>query len=102
MISCHHSVGHSKQTAVDNTEEGGDDVKSSCPLWPGLHTCYNGLNRGQRNREAERIPQNRSQFGLQAETRLHEDGVASNRGSECRGECVPGSCTHRPSHHESR
>ncbi len=21
---------------------------------------------------------------------------------QCRGECVPGSCTHRPSHHESR
>ena len=23
---------HSKETAVDKTEEGGDDVKSSCPL----------------------------------------------------------------------
>ena len=23
---------HSDQTAVDKTEEGGDDVKSSCPL----------------------------------------------------------------------
>ena len=45
--------------------------------------------------------QNRSQFGLQAETRLHEAGVASNRESECRGEYVPGPCTHRPSHHES-
>ena len=21
---------------------------------------------------------------------------------QCRGECVPGACTHRPSHHESR
>ena len=31
---------------------------------------------------------NRSQFGLQAATRLHEVGVASNRGSECHGECV--------------
>ena len=30
------------RTAVDKTEEGGDDVKSSCPLWPGLHTYYNG------------------------------------------------------------
>ena len=43
----------------------------------------------------------RSQFGLQAATRLHEVGVASNRRSECCGECVPGSCTHRPSHHGS-
>ncbi len=45
--------------------------------------------------------QSRSQFGLQAATRLHEVGIASNRGSACRGEYVPGSCTHRPSHHES-
>ena len=37
-----------------------------------------------------------SQFGLQSATRLHEAGIASNRGSECRGEYVPGSCTHRP------
>ena len=32
----------------------------------------------------------------------HEVGIASNRGSACRGEYVPGPCTHRPSHHESR
>ena len=32
--------------------------------------------------------------------RLHEAGIASNRGSACRGEYVPGPCTHRPSHHE--
>ena len=31
-----------------------------------------------------------SQFGLQAATRLHEVGIASNRGSACRGEYVPG------------
>ncbi len=36
---------------------------------------------------------------IAAATRLHEAGIASNRGSECRGEYVPGSCTHRPSHH---
>jgi len=33
---------HSSETAVDKTEEGGDDVKSSCPLCPGPHTYYNG------------------------------------------------------------
>ena len=38
---------------MDNTEEGGDDVKSSCPLCPGLHTCYNGRNREKRDREVE-------------------------------------------------
>ena len=42
-----------------------------------------------------------SQFGSQAATRLREGGIASNRGSACRGEYVPGPCTHRPSHHES-
>ena len=31
----------------------------------------------------------------------HEAGIASNRRSACYGEYVPGSCTHRPSHHES-
>ena len=35
-------------------------------------------------------PKSRSQFGLQAATRLHEVGIASNRGSACRGEYVPG------------
>ena len=27
-------------------EEGGDDVKSSWPLQVGLHTCYNGGDKG--------------------------------------------------------
>ncbi len=40
-------------------------------------------------------------FGLESATRLHEAGIASNRGSACHGEYVPGPCTHRPSHHES-
>ena len=93
--------GNSKETAADNAEEGGDDVKSSCPLRLGLHTYYNGMNRGKRNREVERIPKSISQFGLQAETRLHEVGIASNRRSAYCGEYVPGPCTHRPSHHES-
>ena len=35
-------AGHSRETAAVNAEEGGDDVKSSCPLRPGRHTCYNG------------------------------------------------------------
>ena len=48
--------GNSKETAADNAEEGGDDVKSSCPLCAGPHTCYNGRYRGLRPREGERIP----------------------------------------------
>jgi hypothetical protein len=62
-------------------EGSGDDVKSACPLCLGLQTCYNGRYKGLRDREVERIPKSRSQFGLEAETRLHEVGVASNRGS---------------------
>src|SRR5436853_2663620 len=95
------NVGDSWETAGDKSEEGGDDVKSSCPLCPGLHTCYIGRYKGLQTREGERIPKSRSRFGLEAETRLHEGGVASNRGSACRGEYVPGPCTHRPSHHDS-
>ena len=49
----------------------------------------------------EQTSKSKSQFGLQAATRLHEAGIASNRESECRGEYVPGPCTHRPSHHGS-
>ena len=40
-------------TAGDKPEEGGDDVKSSWPLCPGLHTCYNGRYRARRDREVE-------------------------------------------------
>ena len=65
-------AGHSCETAGDKPEEGGDDVKSSCPLCPGRHTCYNGRdahffvhtassacakkwvsNKANRNREVE-------------------------------------------------
>src|ERR1700747_3047894 len=46
-------------------------------------------------------PKKSSQFGLHSATRVHEVGIASNRGSACRGEYVPGPCTHRPSRHGS-
>src|SRR5579862_9646430 len=74
-------AGDSWETAGVKSEEGGDDVKSSCPLCPGLHTCYIGRYKGLQTREGERIPKSRSRFGLEAETRLHEGGVASNRES---------------------
>ena len=45
--------------------------------------------------------QSRPQFRLQAATRLHEVGAASNRLSAWGGEYVPGPCTHRPSRHGS-
>src|SRR3982751_2238204 len=73
--------GDSWETAGVNSEEGGDDVKSSCPLCLGLQTCYNGRYKGLRYHEVERIPKSRSQFGLGSATRPHEVGVASNRRS---------------------
>ena len=52
MISCCEKQ-NSNQTAVVNTEEGEDDVKSSCPLCLGLHTYYNDYYREKQDREVE-------------------------------------------------
>ena len=72
-------AGNSDETAVVRREEGGDDVKSSWPLCPGLHTCYNGKDKGQQHGDVKLIPKTFSQFRLQSATRLHEAGIASNR-----------------------
>src|ERR1019366_3888787 len=71
----------SRETAGEKPEEGGDDVKSAWPLRPGLHTCYNGRYRASPTRESALIAKSRSKFGLESATRLHEAGIASNRGS---------------------
>ena len=71
----------SSDTAGDKPEEGGDDVKSSCPLCSGLHTCYNGRYNEPPTCESEQISKNRSQFGLHSATRVHEVGIASKRRS---------------------
>ncbi len=87
------------RTANDKLEEGEDHNKSSWPLWAGPHTCYNGNYKESQYREVELISKKLSKFGLYSATRVHEAGIASNRGSACHGEYVLGSCTHRPSHH---
>lgn len=46
---------HSRGTASEILEEGGDDVKSAWPLWAGPHTCYNGNYNGKQGCKAERI-----------------------------------------------
>ena len=51
-------AGHSGETAGDKPEEGGDDVKSSWLLRAGLHTCYNGSDRGLQTRKGELISKN--------------------------------------------
>src|SRR3974377_694269 len=81
--------GHSAETAGDKPEEGGDDVKSAWPLCLGLHTCYNGRYKPSRYRKVELIGESRSQLGFEAATRLHEVGIASNRGSARHGEKDP-------------
>ena len=90
------NAGNSDDTAGDKPEEGGDDVKSSWPLRPGLHTYYNGGDNEQLGSDTVQISKSHlsSDCSLQLE---HEVGIASNRGSACHGEYVPGSCTHRPS-----
>ncbi len=67
LLSFIYMKEHSKETATDNVEEGGDDVKSSWPLCPGLHTYYNGRNRGKQGGNVEQIPKSgpSSDCGLQ-------------------------------------
>ena len=57
-------------------------------------------HKEKRSGDVEQTSKSRSQFRLKSATRLHEGGIASNRGSADRGEYVPGFCTHRPSNHE--
>jgi hypothetical protein len=94
-------AGHSKETAGDEPEEGGDDVKSSCPLCPGLHTCYNGRDSRLPLREEALIPKP----GLSSDRRLQLACVKPESlvtvGQPHDGEYVPGPCTHRPSRHGS-
>jgi len=82
-------------------EEGGDDVKSSCPLCLGLHTCYNGWYNEKRTCEGKRI----SKANLSSDRSLQLDCVKVESlviaDQHCCGEYVPGSCTHRLSYSES-
>ena len=89
-------------TAAARREEGGDDVKSSRPLRPGLHTCYNGGYREQLGSDAWQIYKAplSSDRSLQPDSVKLESLVIAHQLR--RGEYVPGPCTHRPSSHESR
>ena len=74
-------AGHSAETAGDKPEEGGDDVKSSWPLWAGLHTCYNGGDRGEQGCEPEPISKSRlsSDCSLQLESMKSESLVIADQ-----------------------
>jgi hypothetical protein len=47
-------------TALQKREEGGDDVKSAWPLYPGRHTRYNGAYNGRRVGDHKQISQSAS------------------------------------------
>ena len=71
----------SKETASDNEEEGGDDVKSVRPLYPGLHTCYNGMYRALQNCKVELIAKTfpSSDCGLQFDRMKSESLVMADQ-----------------------
>ena len=71
------------------------------PYVPGYTRTTMGWTKGSEGASRSEPRKTTSQFGLQAATRLHEVGIASNRRSAYCGEYVPGPCTHRPSHHGS-
>ena len=76
MLNC------SYQTASDNGEEGGDDVKSAWPFDAlGYTRATMDNTMGCQTARWSYSHQSYSQFGLKAATRLHEAGIASNRES---------------------
>ena len=94
-------AGYTQSRYSNHSEEGEDDVKSSCPLCPGLHTCYNGYDNELPIRKDELIYKHipSSDCRLQLAYMKVESLVIA--GQLYCGESVPGPCTHRPSHHGS-
>ena len=89
------------ETAVGKAEEGEDDVKSSWPLWAGLHTCYNGNYNRSRKGNFELIFKNYLSSDCRLQLACMKPELLVTAGQPYCGEYVPGSCTHRPSHHGS-
>ena len=71
MICYQYQVRDSYQTAGDKPEEGGDDVKSSCPLRLGLQACYNGRYKKMQNGDMEQI----SKIGPSSDWSLQLDSM---------------------------
>src|SRR5260370_6707074 len=90
-------AGPSAETAGDKPEEGGDDVKSSWPLWAGLHTCYNGGDRGRQAGDRAPISKSRlsSDCSLQLESMKSESLVIADQ--HAAGNTFPG-LVHTPRH----
>ncbi len=75
------NAGNSGETASVNGEEGGDDVKSSWSLRPGLHTFYNGRYSGSQYREVEPILKTglSSDWSLQLDSMKEESLVIADQ-----------------------
>ncbi len=69
------------ETVGDKPEEGGDDVKSSWPLYPGLHTYYNGRYGRSQYREVELILKTglSSDWSLQLDSMKEESLVIADQ-----------------------
>ncbi len=94
-------VGTLERLPVTNRRKVGMTSSQHAPYALGYtRTTMVGTKGSDPARESE-SHQTQPQFRLQAATRLHEGGIASNRRSAYCGEFVPGPCTHRPSHHGS-
>ena len=90
------------ETAGDKSEEGGDDVKSSCPLCLGLQTCYIGRYRGLqpvRGSESQKVGPG-SDWRLQLASMKAELLVIADQ--QRRGEYVPRALYTPPVTHRSR
>ena len=102
MTSNHHApydLGYTRTTMAINKEKQDSDVErisKNCPS----SDCR--LQLACMKSELLVIADQHAAVNTFPGLRLHEVGIASNRGSACRGEYVPGPCTHRPSHHGSR
>src|SRR5512145_2695731 len=96
---CVLQVSHG--TAGLKPEEGGDDVKSAWPLYPGLHTRYNGWYNRLRNREVEPILKAILSSDCRLQLACMKMELLVTAGQLYCGEYVPGPCTHRPSRHGS-
>ncbi len=74
-------LGYSGDTAGDKPEEGGDDVKSSWPLYPGLHTYYNGDYMGSNTAKWSKSQKSRpsSDWSLQLDSMKSESLVIADQ-----------------------
>ncbi len=92
--------GDSGETAGVKPEEGGDDVKSSWPLCPVCTRATMAYTKGRNCASMSKTQKIR----LSSDRRLQLAFVKLESlviaGQQHRGECVPESCTHRPSSHE--